>query len=134
MDQGGCKVDEAVITTAGKRPAKFVIHTVIRVNGKSEIINSDHGHNLQVIEYVSYLKSLETVKISSMDRKGRATDNAHIERFFRTIKYDKLYLNIPQDGLHLYELCEQFINYYNKRRSHSSLGKAAPVKTCKMAA
>jgi putative transposase len=63
-----------------------------------------------------------------MDGKGRATDNAHIERFFRTIKYDKLYLEPATNGLHLYELCEQFINFYNHKRSHSSIGKRPPVK------
>lgn len=109
------------------------LKTAIKENGKPEIINSDQGTQFTSDEYISYVKSLETVKIS-MDGKGRATDNAHIERFFRTIKYDKLYLTIPQDGLHLYELCQQFINYYNNKRSHSSVGKAAPVKTYKMAA
>lgn len=116
--------------------AAWVVSTLkaaVKENGKPEIINSDQGTQFTSDEYISYVKSLETVKIS-MDGKGRATDNAHIERFFRTIKYDKLYLNIPQDGLHLYELCQQFINYYNNRRSHSSVGKTAPVKTYKMAA
>ena len=109
------------------------LHEAIRKNGKPEIINSDQGTQFTSDEYINYLKSLQTVKIS-MDGKGRATDNVYIERFFRTIKYDMLYRHVSEDGLHLYELCEQFINFYNNERSHSSIGKVPPMKVYKMAA
>jgi len=116
--------------------ASWVIKTVkkaIKEHGAPEIINSDQGTQFTSEEYVQYIKSLETVKIS-MDGKGRATDNAFIERFFRTIKYDRLYLNPSRDGHELYNECEDFINYYNHRRSHSSIGKVAPIKVYKTAA
>ena len=116
--------------------ASWVIKTVkkaIKEHGAPEIINSDQGTQFTSEEYVQYIKSLETVKIS-MDGKGRATDNAFIERFFRTIKHDRLYLNPSRDGHELYNECEDFINYYNHRRSHSSIGKVAPVKVYKTAA
>jgi len=48
-----------------------------------------------------------------MDGKGRATDNAFIERFFRTIKYEKIYLEHPETGNELHQVCSQFIHYYN---------------------
>ena len=54
------------------------------------------------------------IKIS-MDGKGRATDNAWIERFWRTIKKDYLYLNPAETGTELYQQVEYFVNYYNKR-------------------
>lgn len=116
--------------------ASWVVKTIknaIEEHGAPEIINSDQGTQFTSEEYVEYIKSLKTVKIS-MDGKGRATDNAFIERFFRTIKYDRLYLNPSRDGHELYNECEDFINYYNLRRSHSSLGKVAPVKVYKKAA
>jgi len=116
--------------------ASWVVSTLneaIRINSAPEIINSDQGTQFTSDEYVGYVKSLKSTRIS-MDGKGRATDNAHIERFFRTIKYDKIYLNPPQDGLHLYKLCNEFINYYNQRRSHSSIGKCPPVKVYRKAA
>ena len=116
--------------------ASWVIKTVkkaIKEHGTPEIINSDQGTQFTSEEYVQYIKSLETVKIS-MDGKGRATDNAFIERFFRTIKHDRLYLNPSRDGHELYNECEDFINYYNHRRSHSSIGKVAPIKVYKTAA
>ncbi|MCH2213710.1 MAG: DDE-type integrase/transposase/recombinase, partial [Flavobacteriales bacterium] len=64
--------------------ADWVVKTLkeaVSQNGKPEIINSDQGSQFTSNEYVSYLKSLGTVRIS-IDGKGRATDNAHIERFF----------------------------------------------------
>lgn len=70
---------------------------------------------------MSVVKDLESVKIS-MDGKGRATDNAFIERFFRTIKYEKLYLEELCNGIEGHSACQQFIHYYNQRREHSSLG------------
>jgi transposase InsO family protein len=54
------------------------------------------------------------IKIS-MDGKGRATDNAWIERFWRTIKKDHLYLNPAETGTELYQQVEYFVNYYNNR-------------------
>lgn len=102
-------------------------------HGKPEIINSDQGTQFTSDEYIDYIKSLETVKIS-MDGKGRATDNAFIERFFRTIKHDRLYLNPSSDGHELFSECEDFINYYNERRSHSSIDRVAPAKVYKQAA
>ena len=95
--------------------------------GAPEIINSDQGSQFTSDEYVQYIKSLETVRIS-MDGKGRATDNAYIERFFRTIKHDKIYLHIPEDGQELFELCSEFIIFYNTRRSHSKIGNVPPIK------
>jgi putative transposase len=111
----------------------FVLETVrkaIKENGKPEIINSDQGSQFTSDEYVKYIKSLKSVKIS-MDGKGRATDNAFIERFFRTIKYDCLYLKPADDGLELYKNCKEFINYYNEKRSHSSIGKVPPARIYK---
>jgi putative transposase len=116
--------------------AEWVVATLkdaIRANGKPEIINSDQGTQFTSDVYIDYVKSTKTIKLS-MDGKGRATDNSHIERFFRTIKYDKLYLTPPKDGLHLYELCEEFIEFYNNRRSHSQIGKRTPVMVYKLAA
>lgn len=116
--------------------ASWVVKTIknaINKHGKPEIINSDQGSQFTSDDYIDYIKSLKTVKIS-MDGKGRATDNAFIERFFRTIKHDRLYLNPSRDGHELFTECENFINYYNQRRSHSSLGRVAPAKVYEQAA
>lgn len=109
--------------------AEWVVTTLEKAvsnHGKPGIINSDQGSQFTSDEYVNYVKSLETVRIS-MDGKGRATDNAHIERFFRTIKYEKIYLEHPETGNELYSVCVQFIQYYNERRDHSSIGDYPPM-------
>jgi hypothetical protein len=56
----------------------------------------------------------------TMDGEGRATDNAHIVRFLRTIKYDKQDLATSTDCTHLYQQYSEFIEYYNQRRGNSS--------------
>jgi len=109
------------------------LKTAISNYGKPEIINSDQGSQFTSDEYVDYVKSLETVKIS-MDGKGRAIDNVFIERFFRTIKYDGIYLHHPETGHELHMVCTQFINYYNEKRDHSSIGDVAPIKAYRRAA
>ena len=116
--------------------ADWVVSTLkeaVRINGKPEIINSDQGSQFTSDEYIGFVKSFESIKIS-MDGKGRATDNVYIERFFRTIKYDKIYLEPPVDGLHLHKMCEQFIHFYNCKRSHSSIGKVPPIVAYRSAA
>jgi putative transposase len=116
--------------------SEWVVNTLkvsIAQYGKPEIINSDQGSQFTSDEYVSFVKDLKTVKIS-MDGKGRAIDNVYIERFFRTIKYDKIYLERPETGNELYSVCKQFINYYNERRDHSSIGNVPPIKAYRRAA
>ncbi len=114
--------------------SEWVVNTLsasITQYGKPEIINSDQGSQFTSDEYVNFVKGLETVKIS-MD--GKAIDNVYIERFFRTIKYDKIYLERPQNGGELQLVCKQFIHYYNERRDHSSIGDVPPKKAYRRAA
>lgn len=116
--------------------AEWVVDTLrgtIKRHGKPEIINTDQGSQFTSDEYIDYVKSLETVRIS-MDGKGRATDNVFIERFFRTIKYEKIYLEQPETGNELYQVCSQFINYYNENRDHSSIGNIPPIVVYRNAA
>ena len=101
--------------------------------GIPEIINSDQGSQFTSEDYVSYIKSLKTCEIS-MDGKGRAIDNVYVERFFRTIKYEKLYLIQLDTGHDVVKACDEFINYYNCRRDHSSLQKRTPENVYKSVA
>jgi putative transposase len=109
------------------------LKATVQTHGTPEIINSDQGSQFTGHEYIEYLKSLKTVKIS-MDGKGRATDNAYIERFFRSIKYEKLYLHEPKDGKELFELCKTYISFYNDQRGHSSIGDVPPTRVYRTAA
>ena len=109
-----------------------MLRVAIKQHGKPEIINSDQGTQFTSDDYIDFVKSKE-IRIS-MDGKGRATDNAYIERFWRTIKYDKIYLAPPTDGVELYTMCDEFIHYYNHRRGHSSLSYDTPGEHFRKAA
>jgi len=99
----------------------------VKVYGCPQIINSDQGAQFTSEEYIGLAKTYSNLQIS-MDGKGRAIDNVFIERFFRTIKHEKIYLCLPQDGRQLYEDCKEFIEYYNLRSLHQSLGYITPMQ------
>lgn len=99
--------------------------------GKPKIINSDQGSQYTSANWVDTLRSME-IKIS-MDGKGRATDNAHIERFFRSIKWDYIYLYAIENGTELYKGIDLFIRKYNRRR-HQGINRLKPIDLFKKAA
>lgn len=104
-----------------------VIETVnkaIKQYGKPEIINSDQGAQFTSDEYINLLKE-NSIKIS-MDGKGRALDNQRIERFFRSFKWEKLYLQEYETGYDLRKMIKEYIDYYNTKRPHQSLGYKTP--------
>ncbi len=113
-----------------------VVRDAVAAHGKPEIINSDQGSQFTSDEYQRLFKDgqpCEGVRIS-MDGKGRAIDNVFIERFWRTLKHEHIYLRPPEDGVDLCRTCSQFIHYYNHRRKHSGIGKIPPVQRLPMAA
>lgn len=94
-----------------------VLQQAIETHGKPEIINSDQGSQYTSFAWTHYLEK-EEIRIS-MDGKGRATDNAWIERFWKTLKYDYIYLNPCDDGLELFEGVQSHIEYYNQKKHQS---------------
>lgn len=109
------------------------IRGVVDQYGAPEIINTDQGSQFTSDAYIQYIKSLGKTKIS-MDGKGRAIDNVFIERFWRTLKYEKIYLVCPVNGHEAEKACREFIDYYNNRRDHSAIGNIAPMKLYQQAA
>lgn len=69
-----------------------------------------------------------------MDGKGRAIDNIFIERFWRTLKYDYVYLHPASDGLELYKGIKDFIHYYNNSLCHQGIDRKIPAELYKPAA
>ncbi|VAW10004.1 Mobile element protein [hydrothermal vent metagenome] len=92
--------------------------------GAPEIHNSDQGSQYTSAQYIEVLKKHE-IQIS-MDGKGRALDNIYIERFWKSIKYEKIYLNPPNGGLDLYQMVNDYIEFYNTKRRHTEIGKVPP--------
>jgi putative transposase len=97
---------------------KQVLEDAIDKHGKPEIINSDQGTQYTCALWTQYLES-QGIQIS-MDAKGRALDNIWIERFWKSIKYDYIYLNPADDGFELYEGVQNHITYYNHKIHHST--------------
>jgi putative transposase len=98
-----------------------VLNDAIARHGKPEIINSDQGSQYTSFAWTSYLGK-ENIRIS-MDGKGRATDNVWIERFWKSLKYDYIYLNPCDNGLELFEGVQNHIEYYNQKK-HQSIKKS----------
>jgi putative transposase len=89
-----------------------LIKSAIEKYGKPRIINSDQGSQFTSEEYVKTIKEFEDIRIS-MDGKGRAIDNVWIERFFRTLKHEHVYLQPSNDGHDLHRSIKTFVHYYN---------------------
>jgi len=97
-----------------------VLNDAIERYGKPEILNSDQGSQYTSFAWTNYLEK-ESIKIS-MDGKGRATDNIWIERFWKSIKYNYIYLNPCDNGLELLEGVKNYIEYYNQKK-HQTIKK-----------
>jgi len=92
---------------------------------KPEIINSDQGSHFTSGDYIELLKN-NGVKIS-MDGKGRATDNAITERFFRSLKWEKIYYEEYRKPREVYRAVRDYIDEYNLVRPHQAIGYEKPA-------
>ena len=101
------------------------LERAIRRHGAPEISNTDQGSQYTGAAYTGVLKD-HKVKIS-MDGKGRATDNIMIERLWRTVKYDDIYLKDYETVAQLTAGLREFFDDYNNERPHSSLGGKTPA-------
>lgn len=98
--------------------------------GSPEIVNSDQGVQFTSEEWEKVC-CLNKIKIS-MSHKGGSTDNAHIERFWRTLKFEGFYLAFPKTMGELKSMLSSFIRWYNEERLHSSLKYKTPMEVLKM--
>lgn len=109
-----------------------VVEQAIKMHGEPEIFNTDQGSQFTSEVFVNTLESND-IKIS-MDGKGRALDNVFIERFWRSIKYENVYINVYEKGLDLYKGLDSYIKFYNHQRLHQSLGYKTPKSVYQSAA
>jgi len=109
-----------------------VLKRAIDRYGKPEIINSDQGSQFTCALWTEYVEGMG-IRIS-MDGKGRAIDNIFIERLWRTVKQDHVYLHPAENGTELYLGLKVFFDYYNTRKSHQGIGRMVPEKLYKQAA
>jgi putative transposase len=93
--------------------------------GKPEIFNTDQGNQFTSQSFLSPLIDND-IRIS-MDSKSRALDNIFIERFWRTIKYEHIYLRAYRDGQELNKGLTEYFRFYNQERKRQSLVYQTPA-------
>ena len=100
------------------------LREALAVYGTPEIFNTDQGSHFTAADWVDLLTD-RGVTIS-MDGKGRAIDNVFIERFWRSLKYEYVFLHPLEDGAEPKAGLRTYIRWYNQDRPHSSLGDRTP--------
>ena len=93
---------------------------------KPKIMNTDQGSQYTSNKHTQYLEG-QGVSIS-MDGKGRATDNIAIERFWRSIKYEDIYLNDYKNTTELKRGIKNYIEFYNNKRFHAGIDYQKPME------
>ena len=95
-----------------------------RMHNKPEILNSDQGCQFTSNAWTKRLEE-DDIKIS-MDGKGRWADNIIIERFWRSLKYEAVYLNCFENIAQANKGIGNYINFYNNERPHQALNYKTP--------
>jgi len=101
-----------------------VLKEALALYPKPEIFNTDQGSQYTAKAHVDILKEYN-IQIS-MDGKGRSIDNICIERFWRSIKYEEIYLNHYKSMSELRYSIDNYMKKYNSRRLHSAIGNKTP--------
>jgi len=102
------------------------LERALRQHPHPEIFNTDQGFQHTGAAFTGVLKE-HKIKIS-MDGKGRAMDNIMVERLWRTVKYEDVYLKDYETVEDLITGLRTYFRYYNHERPHESLGDKAPAE------
>ena len=94
--------------------------------GRPEIFNTDQGSQFTSFEFTAVLKNAGVA--ISMDGRGRCMDNIFIERLWRSLKYEAVYLHELSDGFAAQSAIAKWLNFYNTTRPHSALAGATPAE------
>ena len=93
-------------------------------HGRPEICNTDQGSQFTSVEFIKVLKNVEVA--ISMDGKGAWRDNVFVERLWRTVKYEEVYLRAYGSVSEARTSIGRYLGFYNGTRPHSSLGGQTP--------
>jgi len=92
---------------------------------RPEIFNTDQGSQFTSVKFTGRLEACDVM--ISMDGRGRALDNVFIERLWRSVKYEEVYLREYADGWEAEERLSRYFRYYCEQRLHQSLGYRTPL-------
>jgi putative transposase len=125
MDVGSRRIlSWRLSNTPDARVCVDALEEALSAFGSPEIFNSDQGSQFTSNAFTSVLEE-HGVQIS-MDGKGRWLDNVWIERFWRSLKYEEVYLHAYDSVRDARRAIERYIGYYNHQRRHSSLKRRTP--------
>ena len=94
--------------------------------GRPEIFNTDQGSQFTSFDFTGVLKDAGVA--ISMDGRGRCMDNIFIERLWRSLKYEAVYLHELTDGFVAQRVIGEWIDFYNTERPHSALAGRTPAE------
>ena len=100
------------------------LHEAFAKHGQPEIFNTDQGSQFTSLDFTSALAE-RGIKIS-MDGRGSWRDNVFVERLWRSIKYEEVYLHAYESVSQAKASIGRYIEFYNMRRPHSALDKKTP--------
>jgi putative transposase len=100
------------------------LEEALTIYGRPEIFNSDQGSQFTSQEFIQRLVARQ-ISIS-MDGRGRALDNVFVERLWRSVKYENVYLKGYETMQQAQEGLKEYFDYYNNDRLHRSLGYQRP--------
>lgn len=109
-----------------------VLQETIDSHGKPEIFNTDQGAQFTSEIFTQILLNNQ-IQVS-MDGKGRAIDNIFVERLWRSVKYENIFLKAYQNGGDLRKGLNEYFLFYNQERFHESLAYKTPQQVYQMAA
>jgi putative transposase len=101
-----------------------VLEDALAKHGRPDIFNSDQGSQFSGMAFTSVLIKNEIA--ISMDGKGAWRDNVFVERFWRSIKYEEVYLKAYEDVPEARQSIGRYIDFYNGRRPHTALDRRTP--------
>lgn len=101
-----------------------VLEDALRKHPKPDILNTDQGSQYTAQAHIDIL--VKNKIAISMDGKGRSIDNIVIERFWRSLKYEHVYLNEYTSKKEAQRSIDEYMNKYNRRRLHSAIGNITP--------
>ncbi len=100
------------------------LNEAIERHGAPEIFNTDQGGQFTSDAFIGVLKQHD-IQIS-MDGKGRWIDNVFVERLWRSVKYEEVYLKAYENITHARKSLGVYFNFYNTERRHQSLDRCTP--------
>ena len=113
-----------VSITMDKRFCIDALEEAIQRHGKPEIMNTDQGSQFTSLNFTQTLKD-NGIQIS-MDGKGCWRDNVFVERLWRSVKYEEVYLHAYDSVSEAKRKIRNYLNFYNRQRPHSTLDGQTP--------